>query len=128
MKFSDWITHKYVEWRGNAIGREKSIKNFAEYVGVSQPLMSKWMKPDGSIPDSQETISKLIARFGSEVYDILNITPLDPIQAELDEIYNRLTPTERLEAIESARQILARRQAGRLKVDTGPLRPKPSQG
>ena len=28
MEFKDWITKKYLDWRGDAIGRDRSIKNF----------------------------------------------------------------------------------------------------
>ena len=75
MRFDEWITAKYVEWRGNAIGRERTITDFAEYIGVSQSLMSQWMTPNGKIPRSFTTISKLVARFGDEVDDVLGQTP-----------------------------------------------------
>ena len=74
--FHDWITEKYIEWRGNAIGREKSISDFAKMIGVSQPLISSWMKPDGTIPKSYETIKKLADVFGPEIFSILGKDPL----------------------------------------------------
>jgi len=96
MRFSDWITLKYVEWRGNAVGREKTISDFAEYIGVSQSLMSLWMKPKGgSVPRSQDSISKLIARYGVEVYDILNIATPDPLLTEITTNWGILTDEEK---------------------------------
>jgi len=71
--FSDWITQKYIEWRGNAIGHKRTAREFAEkYVGVSQSLMVQWMKGAKS-PRSYQTISKLVAKFGDEVYSVLEI-------------------------------------------------------
>ncbi len=71
--FSDWITQKYIEWRGNATGHKRTMREFAEkYVGVSQSLMVQWMKGAKS-PRSYQTISKLAAKFGDEVYHVLEI-------------------------------------------------------
>ena len=70
-EFSDWLTNKYVEWRGPAMGHEKTIKEFAKYIGVSQPLLSMWMKKDGKIPTDPKNVAKLIYRFGVEIYNIL---------------------------------------------------------
>lgn len=73
VEFSDWITQKYVEWRGDAIGRERSITEYAKYLGVSQQLMSNWMKKGGKVPRSIEMINKLVAAYGNEVYDVLGL-------------------------------------------------------
>lgn len=71
MEFSDWITKKYTAWRGNAFGHDRSVTGFAEWVGVSQPLMSHWMKKGGKIPSSKDSINKLVEKFGLEVYEVL---------------------------------------------------------
>lgn len=73
MAFSDWITKKYIEWRGDAIGQEKSITKFADMLGVPQSLMTQWLKKGGKIPTSQKYITLLIRHFGVEVYDVLGI-------------------------------------------------------
>lgn len=49
MEFKDWITKKYLDWRGDAIGRDRSIKKFSDFIGVSQPLMSRWMNEKKSV-------------------------------------------------------------------------------
>lgn len=90
MEFSDWITRKYIDWRGDAYGNERSVTEFAAWIGVSQPLMAKWMRKNGSKPGTSKTINKLIAKFGREVTDILHIegpiTVDDEIQKELEGI------------------------------------------
>jgi hypothetical protein len=87
MEFSDWITNKYVEWRGNAIGNERTITDFAEMVGVSQSLMTQWMRPGGKKPRNQTTVTKLVSFFGAEVYDVLDLPR--PEQHLID--YQRMT-------------------------------------
>lgn len=73
MEFWEWITQKYVEWRGNAVGNQRSITEFAEFIGVSQQVMSGWMKKSGNKPRGQQSIVKLVRAFGGEVYDVLGL-------------------------------------------------------
>jgi hypothetical protein len=71
MEFSEWITKKYIDWRGASIGNDRSITQFAAYLDVSQSLLTQWMKKGGKVPRSSKTISALVNRFGDEVYEIL---------------------------------------------------------
>lgn len=89
MKFYEWITKKYIEWRGNAIGQDRSITEFAAMLKVPQSLMTQWMKKGGKVPTSQKYISALVKHFGVEVYDILDIP-----RPSLSEILARLTSEE----------------------------------
>jgi len=73
MDFSEWITKKYIDWRGNAIGQERSITKFADKLNVNHSLMTQWMKKGGKVPNSQKYISALIKEYGVEVYDVLGI-------------------------------------------------------
>lgn len=83
MKFSEWLTKKYIAWRGNAIGNERSISDFAKMVGVSQPTMSHWMSNEGRLPRSKNNIQKLVDALGYEVYDVLGLPRSD---ASLDQL------------------------------------------
>lgn len=69
MDFHDWINQKFVEWRGKT---RKTVTDFAAYVGVSQQVMTGWMKPGGTLP-SPNNIKKLVKRFGLETYDVLDL-------------------------------------------------------
>jgi SOS-response transcriptional repressor LexA len=73
MEFSEWLTRKYIDWRGDAIGHERTVNDFAAWIGVSQPLVSQHMKKGGKIPENHKTIKKYVDRFGPEVYDILGL-------------------------------------------------------
>ena len=71
MNFSEWITRKCVEWRGDRIGSDISIEKFGELFGASHQVISLWMtKPDVK-PRSHKYITALVAKYGEEVYDIL---------------------------------------------------------
>ncbi|MEN6624257.1 MAG: hypothetical protein ABFD50_22260, partial [Smithella sp.] len=72
MEFSDWITKKYIEWRGDSFGHEKTISDFAKWMGVSQSVMSYWMKKNGKVPDTQKSISKIAKRY-PDIYEILEL-------------------------------------------------------
>jgi len=98
MEFSDWITKKYIEWRGNAIGQDRSITEFSALLNVPQSLMSQWMKQNGKKPTSQKYISALITKYGIEVYDVLGI-PRSPEEDLLSEL-----PDEYASAVRSALQ------------------------
>ena len=70
VEFKDWIVKKYVEWRGDAIGNDRSITDYAKFIGVSQPVMSGWMT--GIKPNREQSISKLADKY-PDVYSILGL-------------------------------------------------------
>jgi hypothetical protein len=73
MEFYEWITKKYTDWRGDAIGQDRSISEFAAMLKVPQSLMSQWMKRGGIIPNSKKYINILVENFGVEAYDVLGM-------------------------------------------------------
>ena len=75
VEFSEWITDKYIQWRGKSIHNDKSIAKFAKMLGVSQQMMSEWMKPHGMIPKHKKNIDALIKVYGNEVYEVLHLEP-----------------------------------------------------
>lgn len=72
MEFKDWITQKYREWRGDAVGRERNMTEYAEWLGVSQPSVSNWMSGTYK-PEEQKSVDALANRYGIEVYEALGI-------------------------------------------------------
>lgn len=65
MQFSEWITDKYIEWRGKAVGHDRSISDFAKLLGVSQSLLSELMS--GKKLPGLKTVKKI-----SQIYDDIN--------------------------------------------------------
>jgi SOS regulatory protein LexA len=74
MEFSEWITQKFVDWRGDRIGKGSSIAEFGRQFGASQQLMSEWMKKDGKKPTSTKYVNALVRVYGDEILEILDIT------------------------------------------------------
>ena len=100
MEFSDWINAKFMDWCGK---RRRTVTEFADYLGVKQPSVSKWMKKGGPTPDMASTL-KLAARFGPEVYDVLGLVRPD------EEIPFESLPTDfRRRLAEADAEILQRR-------------------
>ena len=93
MNFNDYLTQKYVDWRGDAIGRERSLKDFADWIGISNQLLTYWMRPNGKIPKHKKTIDKLVIKFGPEIYDMLGLTRPDtiPLDQLPKQVHDRLT-------------------------------------
>lgn len=90
VEFKDWITQEYIKWRGNAIGHERSISDFAEYIGISQPLMVKWMNGGKPSTDNQVLIAE---KLGVEVYEVLEIPQAErPVPKNLRELINKIPP------------------------------------
>ncbi|NMC84323.1 MAG: helix-turn-helix transcriptional regulator [Anaerolineaceae bacterium] len=74
----DWITQKYIAYRGDAIGNEKSISDFARYLEVSQSLLSEWMA--GKKKPGIKSIDKIAKKY-PEIYDVMGLH--QPSQDEL---------------------------------------------
>jgi transcriptional regulator with XRE-family HTH domain len=87
MKFSDWITRKFLEWQANE-GRRKSIEDFAAYIGVSRPLLNMWM--NGNKKPGKENIKLLAEIFGNEIYDILDLPRPNPYLQKLNRLWENL--------------------------------------
>lgn len=69
--FSEWITEKFLDWQKSA-GERKTLIEFADWIGVSQPSLSDWMsgkyKPKGS-----KNIHRLYIKLGPEIFDVLEM-------------------------------------------------------
>ncbi len=79
MDFHDWINQKFREWRGDAIGHEKTLQDFAQWLGISKSLLTYWRKKNGKIPTHKKSIDKLVEKYGIEVYDVLGLEQPDII-------------------------------------------------
>ena len=81
----DWYefaNNAFIEWRGNT---RKTLTEFAEWIGISQPVMSQQMKKGGSVPRDLKTIDAWCRRYGiTQIYSILGFTireVVDPIDS-----------------------------------------------
>jgi len=77
VEFSDWITGKFVKWRGERVGNSASIAEFAKQFGAPQQLVSSWMKPvakGGKVPRAKKYINALAAVYGDEAYEVFGLS------------------------------------------------------
>lgn len=68
--FRQYLELKYLEWQ-REIGGRKTVIEFANYLGVSQQVLSSWWNKD-RVPQG-ENIQKLANKLGLEVYDVLGL-------------------------------------------------------
>ncbi len=103
MDFNEWMLNKYLEYRGNAVGRERSATDFARYLGFTQPTMSSYLKQKGgSKPKNISQIKKLYRKYGPEIYDVLGLPRPDPI-TDLEARLKDIPPGEQHKIIKQIR-------------------------
>jgi hypothetical protein len=79
--FSEWLTKKFIAWRGDRYGNSASVAEFAKQFGASHQLVLDWMKTGGKTPKSKKYIDALEKVYGKEVYDVLGLPrpPFGPL-------------------------------------------------
>jgi hypothetical protein len=114
--FSDWITGKYIEWRGNKI-KDISIAEFARLFGASQPVVSDWMKKGGRIPRNKKYINALIEKYGLEAYIALGLTTPDNYE-EVLQFQEIFPPSLRKRLLSAQREIESEYRRRRINAET----------
>lgn len=69
-RWYEFANHAYVEWRGDT---RKTISEFADWIGISQSLMSRQMTRDGAVPRDQKVINAWVSKYGLQIYEVLGI-------------------------------------------------------
>jgi transcriptional regulator with XRE-family HTH domain len=108
--FSKWLKNEFFEWQKTE-GEIKNLTDFAKYLNVSQPNLSKWVS-GGSKPRDSENIEKLASKLGSEVYELLGFTPPidDPLLKSIASIWKTLTQPEKEELETRAKTLKEQRE------------------
>jgi transcriptional regulator with XRE-family HTH domain len=96
--FSEYLFGKLQEFEKNR-GRRTSLDKFAEYIGVSRPLVSYWLK--GTKP-SLENVQLLAQKFGPEVYDVLGLPRPNPYLQKISQLFDKLSPDHQRQLAEDA--------------------------
>jgi transcriptional regulator with XRE-family HTH domain len=102
----DFLNHKFLEWQYKT-GARKTLDDFAEYVGVSRPLLSQWMS--GRKKPGPENQKRLIELYGNEALEAFGI---DPDLYSVQDKWNDLSPEERRATREDVENKAAKRQTG----------------
>jgi transcriptional regulator with XRE-family HTH domain len=111
-KFSDWITHKFVEWQASQ-GRRKTIQEFAAYLGVSRPLLNMWI--NGNKKPGSENIKLLSEIFGNEIYDVLNLPRPNPYLQKINRVWEYIPEDVQKQLAEKAEAYEAQNELQRIK-------------
>lgn len=61
---------KFSEWRGET---RNSLVDYAGYIGVSHQVMANWYNGKLKKRPSPEMYSRLIEKYGNDVYDVLGL-------------------------------------------------------
>jgi transcriptional regulator with XRE-family HTH domain len=91
-KFTVFMERRYLEWQLQSGGRQ-SVQAFADYLGISQPLLSMWLNGSTKTP-SPKSLYKIAQKLGNEVFDIFGITPPDPLLNYVIINWDKLSPDE----------------------------------
>jgi transcriptional regulator with XRE-family HTH domain len=108
--FSEFLLSKLQDYEKEK-GRRVTLDNFAEYIGVSRPLVSYWLK--GTIP-SLENIQILANRFGPAVYDVLDLPRPNPYLQKINQVFERLSEEHQRKLAEDAEQYVVKNNAERV--------------
>jgi transcriptional regulator with XRE-family HTH domain len=102
MEFKQYLEKKYLEWQNREGGR-KTITEFADFLGISQPTISNYMT--GARKPDTEKAMKIANKLGIEVYDVLGIprpdleyyftnAPPHEVNAQLRNLLDRIIITK----------------------------------
>ena len=101
-EFAAWLESKYISWIGEA-GKRRTLTDFSKYLGVTQPMLSQWL--NGRYVPNTHNISKIAARLGPEVYDLLGLQRPDPDIQWLVKLFGELDEQGKEELLQAAEQI-----------------------
>lgn len=74
MEFKEWFLKKYLKWQEDE-GEHKTMSEFAEFIGVTQPYISAWM--NGNHKPGKKYIPVIAEKLGYEIYAVLGMSPPD---------------------------------------------------
>ena len=95
MELKEFLFQKFLEWQKES-GQRRSVKDWAIYLDVPQTSLSTWM--NGPYLPKGAGLSKLAAKLGPEIYDVLGMTrpgPLDPGLQEIIDNWPNLSEEQR---------------------------------
>jgi hypothetical protein len=73
-RWYEFSNRAFIEWRGET---RKTITDFAEWLGISQPLLSQQMRKGGAVPRVQRVINAWASKYGLQVYEVLGLSVPD---------------------------------------------------
>lgn len=77
-RWYEFANRAFIEWRGDT---RSTLSQFAEWLGLSQSLVSQELSRNGKIPRDLRTINAWASRYGDQVYEVLGLPPPDSEEA-----------------------------------------------
>ena len=122
--FSDWLWDEMAARKWNQV-------DLADHASLTKQAVNNYLNA-GRIP-TKEAMAKLASALHLPIETLYRAAGILPQPAEWNSdrsewegSYDMLTPEDRTELLEIARLKIARKKKNHLKVDTGPLKPRPS--
>ena len=81
--FSKFFNNKYLDWQ-KEIGELRTMTEFAEYLGIPQPMVSAWS--NGRYLPGKKYLQTLASKLGTDIYDALGISQSSYLDALPDDI------------------------------------------
>jgi transcriptional regulator with XRE-family HTH domain len=69
--FTNWLNMKFLDWQRDQQKRQTLVQ-FAEFVGVPQPMMSAWV--NGRYQPGRKYLPILAEALGDEIYDVMGMS------------------------------------------------------
>lgn len=105
--FPEYLLERIQEFERDK-GERTSLDKFAEYIGVSRPLVSHWLK--GKYSPSLENVRTLAELFGPEIYEVLQLPAPDPDLELLKSIWKHIPEEKRRSLREQGESYAAHNQ------------------
>jgi transcriptional regulator with XRE-family HTH domain len=110
MTFPELLEQKFLAWQSEQ-GKRKTLDEFAEYLGVSRPIISHWLA--GKRSPSPESIQTLSSKLGPEIYDVLGLERPDPDLVFIAQQWDNLDPATRRHLREQAEKFASKNDTQR---------------
>ena len=96
---ASWLDMKFLDWQ-TSHGKRKTLTQFADYLGISQSLLSHYM--NGTHSPSGENVEKIALRLGDEIYAILGLPTPDLQLRTINRLWGQIPPEQRQKLIDQA--------------------------
>ena len=99
VNFPEYLEKQFLDWQHQQ-GKRKTIEDFAEFLGVSRPLLNMWM--NGNRKPGKENIDLLSRTLGNDVYDIAGLPRPNPYLQKINLIFENLSEDHQRQLAEDA--------------------------
>ena len=115
MNFPKFLEIKFLEWQHGEGGR-RTVKEFAEWLGVKQSTVSMWWNGTNTPRDS-DIIRTLAVRLGMEVYDVLGLERPDPDLIYIEDRWERMSASQRRKVREQVEEFTIEKPPNRKRIE-----------